>query len=132
MNEKRGNNRKKYESMGICCSPCKKKKSDFLRWALDFRKLNELTVKDHFPLNSIDSNLHKLSGSSTFSCLDAIGAFHSLVVAEESRDYTFFVTPFRSYRFVRLPFGLSNAPSLIVDWSKLPLTDYRLGSLWHI
>ena len=91
--------------------PCKKKNSDSLRWALDFRKLNELTIKDRFPLNSIDSNLHKLSGSSVFSCLDAIGAFHSLVVAEESRDYTSFVTPFGSYRFVRLPFGLSNAPS---------------------
>ena len=74
--------------------PCKKKGSDTLRWAIDFRKVNELPVKDRFPLNSIDSNLHKLGGSKIFSCLDAIGAFHSLVVEEKSRDITSFVSPF--------------------------------------
>ena len=84
--------------------PYKKNNSETLLWALNFRKLNELTVKNRFSLNYIDSNLHELSGFSVFCCLDVKG------VAEESRDYTSFVTPFGSYQFVRLPFGLSNAP----------------------
>lgn len=91
--------------------PCKKKNSDKLRWAIDYRAVNEMTIKDRFPLGNIESNLHKLSGSNIFSCLDSAGAFHSLVVDEPSRDYTSFITPMGQYRFTRLPFGLCNAPS---------------------
>ena len=91
--------------------PCKKKGTDKLRWAIDFRKINELTVKDAFPLPSINTNLDKLSGSTVFTTLDSAGAFHTLTVDEKSRDYTTFVSPYGSYRFVRLPFGLANAPA---------------------
>jgi hypothetical protein len=107
--------------------PCKKKGSTALRWAVDYRRVNELTVKDRFPLNSIDSNLHKLGGSTVFSCLDAIGAFHSLVVDEKSRDITSFVSPFGSYRFVRLPFGLSNAPSAYSRLVQMALDQLPCG-----
>ena len=91
--------------------PCKKKGTDKLRWAIDFRKVNELTVKDAFPLPSINTNLDKLSGSAVFTTLDSAGAFHTLSVDEKSRDYTTFVSPHGNYRFVRLPFGLANAPA---------------------
>ena len=91
--------------------PCKKKGTSRLRWCLDYRKLNLLTVKDAYPLASIEGNLHKLSGATFFSTLDSAGAFHNIVIAEECRDYTSFVTPFGMYRFTRLPFGLCNAPS---------------------
>ena len=107
--------------------PCKKKGSEVLRWAIDYRKVNELTIKDRFPLNSIDSNLHKLGGSSIFSCLDAIGAFHSLVVDEKHRDITSFVSPFGSYRFVRLPFGLCNAPSAYSRLVQMALDQLPCG-----
>ena len=92
--------------------------SDTLRLAIDYRKVNELTVKDRFPLNSIDSNLHKL---------DAIGAFHSLVVEEKSRDITSFVSPFGSYRFVCLPFWLCNAPSAYSRLVQLALDQLPYG-----
>ena len=91
--------------------PCKKKGSDNYRWCTDFRALNTLTVKDAYPLNSIESNLHKLSGSKIFSTLDSAGAFHSIVVDNDSRDYTAFNTFRGQYRYARLPFGLCNAPS---------------------
>ena len=107
--------------------PCKKKGSDTLRWAIDYSKVNQLTVKDRFPLNSIDSNLHKLVGSQIFSCLGAIGAFHSLVVDEKSRDITSFVSPFGSYRFVRLPFWLCNAPSAYSRLVQLALDQLPYG-----
>ena len=91
--------------------PCKKKGSDKFRWAIDYRKLNNLTVKDAFPLSNIENNLQRLAGTSIFSTLDSAGAFHTIPVHEEHRDYTAFNTPFGQYRFCRLPFGLANAPS---------------------
>ena len=91
--------------------PCKKKGTDKFRWAIDYRKLNQLTVKDAYPLSSIETNLHKLSGTVYFSTLDSAGAFHTIPVQMEHRDFTAFGTPFGQYRFCRLPFGLANAPS---------------------
>ena len=91
--------------------PCKKKGTDKYRWAIDYRKLNAMTVKDAFPLSHIETNLQKLAGTSIFSTLDSAGAFHTIPVHEEHRDYTAFNTPFGQYRFCRLPFGLANAPS---------------------
>lgn len=92
--------------------PCKKKNSTKLRWACDYRFLNKATQKDVFPLPNIESNLHKLSGANIFSSLDSAGAFHSLVISPESRDYTTFISPFGTYRYKRMAFGLSNSPSV--------------------
>ena len=91
--------------------PCKKKGTDKLRWALDYRKVNALTVKDAYPLASIETNLHKLSGTSIFSTLDSAGAFHTISVDQASRDFTAFNTHRGQFRFARCPFGLSNVPS---------------------
>ena len=96
---------------GAALVPCKKKNSDKLRWALDYRQLNLQTIKDNYPLPNIESNLHKLSGSSCFSCVDALGAYHNVVVDQQSRDLTAFLTPRGQYHFIRMPFGVSNAPS---------------------
>ncbi len=91
--------------------PCKKKGTDNYRWAIDYRKLNAVTIKDAFPLSNIENNLQKLSGTSVFSTLDSAGAFHTIPVHEEHRDFTSFNTPMGQFRFCRLPFGLANAPS---------------------
>ena len=92
--------------------PCQKRGSDKLRWAIDYRALNALTVKDNFPLPNIEVNLHKLAGSSIFSAVDSKGAFHNIIVEEASRPYTAFITPQGAYHFRRCPFGVQNAPSL--------------------
>ena len=91
--------------------PVKKKGSEKLRWTVDYRALNKVTIKDAFPLQNIENNLHKLSGSTCFSCLDSSQAFHAISIPEQYRDYTSFVTPYGSFRFTKLPFGLANAPS---------------------
>jgi Reverse transcriptase (RNA-dependent DNA polymerase)/RNase H-like domain found in reverse transcriptase/Integrase core domain/Integrase zinc binding domain len=87
----------------------KKKNSNVIRWCVDYRLLNKKTVKDAYPLSSIESNLHKLQGSKIFSTLDSAGAYHSVEIHPESREYTAFITPFGQYQFARMPFGLSNA-----------------------
>ena len=91
--------------------PCKKKGTSRLRWSVDFRSINDRTIKDSYPLPCIETNLHKLAGAKIFSSLDSAGAFHSLSINPASRDYTTFVSPFGTYRFKRMPFGLSNSPS---------------------
>jgi Reverse transcriptase (RNA-dependent DNA polymerase)/RNase H-like domain found in reverse transcriptase len=87
----------------------KKKDSDSLRWCVDYRLLNRKTVKDAYPLSSIENNLHKLQGAKYFTTLDSAGAYHELEIHPESREYTAFITPFGQYQFARMPFGLSNA-----------------------
>jgi hypothetical protein len=96
---------------GSALVPVKKKGSSSLRWAIDFREVNLLTLKDAYPLPSIEGNLHKLSGSTVFSSLDSAGAFHNLTIEPGSRDLTTFVSCYGSYRFARLPFGLANGPA---------------------
>ena len=105
--------------------PCVKKGTDKLRFAIDFRALNKVTVKDAYPLANIETNLHKLSGASVYSTLDSCGAFHNMEVDPASRDYTTFVSCFGSYRFNRVPFGVCNGPSsysrlVALVLSKLP------------
>ena len=91
--------------------PCKKKGTDKLRWSIDFRPLNDVTVKDSYPLPNIETNIDKLRGASIFSSLDSAGAYHALHVDKKSRDLTTFVCPFGTFRFCRMPFGLSNSPA---------------------
>jgi hypothetical protein len=87
------------------------KKGGGIRWCIDFRALNAHTVADSFPLPNIDANLHKLGKAKFFTSLDARGAFHSMEVEPGSRDYTTFTSPFGSYRWLRLPFGVRNGPA---------------------
>ena len=91
--------------------PCKKKGSDKLRWTLDYRILNQMTVKDAFPLPNIDTNIDKLMGAQIFSSLDSAGAYHAINIDPNSRDYTTFVSLYGTFRFKRMPFGLSNSPA---------------------
>ena len=87
------------------------KKNGKIRWCVDFRRLNEITIKDSFPLPSIEDNLEKLSKSTVFSTMDGAGAFHQVAVDIEDREKTAFATPFGLYHFKRMPFGLTNAPA---------------------
>ena len=85
------------------------KKDGSTRWAVDYRPLNKMTIKDSYPLPSISENLEKLQGSQVFSTLDAAGAYHCIPVAQRTRPLLAFVTPFGLYTWKRMPFGASNA-----------------------
>ena len=104
-----------------------RKKDGRLRWCVDFRKLNEMTVKDSYPLPLITSNLQKLGASSIFSTIDGTGAYHNVVISERDRPLTAFVSPFGQFQFLRMPFGLCNAPQVYSRLVQLLLqgTDVR-------
>ncbi len=87
------------------------KKNGKIRWCVDYRRLNEATVKDSFPLPHINDNLSRLSRSWIFSCVDGSGAFHVIPIRKEDRSKTSFSTPWGSYQYRQLPFGLCNGPA---------------------
>ena len=78
---------------------------------MDYRRLNAVTKKDAFPLPNIADNLSRLSGSRIFSALDGAGAFHAVPVRRADREKTAFSSPFGQYQFIKMPFGLANAPA---------------------
>lgn len=82
-----------------------------VRWVIDYRKLNLATSIDRFPIGDVTDNLSRLGKSRYFSCLDNSGAFHCIPIAKEDRHKTSFATPFNTWQFKRLPFGLSGGPS---------------------
>lgn len=79
---------------------------------VDYRALNKLTERDNYPLPLIEDQIDRLHGKKFFSCLDLKDRFYHVPVAENSIKFTSFVTPFGQYEFLRMPFGLRNAPSV--------------------
>jgi hypothetical protein len=89
-----------------------KKKNGSTRMCIDYRALNKLTVRDNFPLPLIDDCLEYLNNKKVFSLLDLKSGFHQVRISVESMKYTSFVTPDGQYEYLRMPFGLKNAPSV--------------------
>ncbi len=86
-------------------------KGQKIRFCLDFRPLNRVTVKDSMSIGETQAKLAKLGGSKIFSVVDGSGAFLQVPIAEESQKLTAFTTRSGVYAFRRMPFGLCNAPS---------------------
>ncbi|CAK9817732.1 Transposon Ty3-I Gag-Pol polyprotein [Anthophora plagiata] len=98
------------------CSPIVliKKKSGQYRMAVDYRNLNKLTLKDHFPIPRIDDQIDELRDKVYFTQLDLRDAFHHISLHENSRKYTSFITFMGQFEYMRMPFGLSNGPSFFM------------------
>lgn len=88
-----------------------KKKDGKIRLCVDYRKLNEVTKKDSFPLPRIDDLLEALGGSTLFSTLDLASGYWQVEVEETDREKTAFSLPSGLYEFQTMPFGLTNAPA---------------------
>lgn len=81
------------------------------RLVIDFRKLNEDTDQDAYPLPVIDDILSQLGNAKFFSAFDLSSGFHQIPMADESKKYTGFSTERGHWEFNRMPFGLKNAPA---------------------
>lgn len=81
------------------------------RIVIDYRKLNEITIGDSFPLPNISEILDQLGHSKYFSTIDLTSGFHQIKMSPKDAPKTAFSTPSGHYQFTRMPFGLRNAPA---------------------
>lgn len=81
------------------------------RIVIDYRKLNEVTVGDSYPLPNIEEILDQLGHSKYFTTLDLASGFHQIEMHPDDIAKTAFSTPFSHYEFTRIPFGLKNSPN---------------------
>ena len=81
------------------------------RVCIDYRRLNQATRKDHYPLPFIDQMLERLAGKSHFCFLDGYTGYFQIHIAPEDQEKTTFTCPFGTYAYRRMPFGLCNAPA---------------------
>ncbi|GFS59606.1 transposon Tf2-11 polyprotein [Trichonephila clavipes] len=88
-----------------------RKKDGSPRVCIDFRILNRVLVKDHYPLPLIEDILDKLQDTRVFSTIDLRNGFFHVPVNKQSRPYTSFVTQNGQFQFLKMPFGLSTCPS---------------------
>ena len=88
-----------------------RKKDGTTRFCVDYRRMNDITVKDAYPLPRVDDTLDTLAGSVWFSTLDLKSGYWQVEVAPEDRAKTAFCTQEGLFEFNVMPFGLCNAPA---------------------
>lgn len=105
-----------------------KKKDGSMRFCIDYRQLNNHTVKDCFPLPRIDESIDNLAGSKYFCTLDLASGYWQVPLDEDAKLKSAFVVPGGLFQFEVMPFGLCNAPS---TFERLMETVF-VGLQWKI
>lgn len=88
-----------------------RKKDGTVRWCVDYRSVNDRTVKDCYPLPIIEDCLDTLKGTTCFSTLDMASGYYQIELDDESRQKTAFTTRYGLFEHTRMGFGLCNAPA---------------------
>nr|GEV88335.1 reverse transcriptase domain-containing protein [Tanacetum cinerariifolium] len=81
------------------------------RVCIDYRKLNEVTAKDHFPLPFMDQMLERITRNKYLCFLDDFSGYFQIPIDPNDQEKTTFTCPFGTYAYKRMPFGLCNAPA---------------------
>ena len=88
-----------------------KKKDGSIRFCVDYRKVNERSRKDSYPLPRIDETLDTLGGASWFCTMDLASGYWQIKMKESDKPKTAFITRKGLFQFKVMPFGLCNAPA---------------------
>lgn len=107
--------------------PKKKDASGQQKWRLvcDFRKLNEITIGDSYPLPNIENILDQLGNAFYFSTLDLASGFYQVELEEKDKFKTAIATPSGLYEFNRMPMGLKNSPSRLARLMNIVLSGLQ-------
>ena len=101
-----------------------KKPGGGLRFCVDYRGLNAITVKNRYPLPLISETLNRLCRAKVFTKLDIISAFNRLRIKEGNEELTAFRTRFGLFEYLVMPFGLCNGPASFQHYINDTLRDY--------
>ena len=101
-----------------------KKKDGSLCLCVDYRGLNKITIKNHYPLPLINELLDQLSKAKVFTKIDLRGAYNLVRIAPGEEWKTAFRTRYGHYEYTVMPFGLCNAPATFQHFMNNVLSDY--------
>jgi hypothetical protein len=85
-------------------------KKDGQRMVIDYRKLNQVTKKDAYPIPNSEDLQQMLTDAKYFTTLDLWAGYNQIGMTPEAQERSAFTTPFGFFQFTRMPFGLCNAP----------------------
>ncbi|GJS94415.1 reverse transcriptase domain-containing protein [Tanacetum coccineum] len=102
------------------------------RVCIDYRKLNEATRKDHFPLPFMDQMLERLAGNEYYCFLDGFSGYFQIPIDPRDQEKTTFTCPYGTFAYRRMPFGLCNAPGTFQRYHMLQrCEDTNLSLNWE-
>lgn len=87
-------------------------RGDKISICMDPRDLNQVLMREHYPMPPLEDIATRLNGAKWFSTLDASTGFWQIKLDNRSSHLCTFATPFGRYRFTRMPFGISSAPEV--------------------
>jgi hypothetical protein len=86
-----------------------RKKTGEIRICVDFRNLNQASLKDNYPLPNMEYLLQRVTSAEMMSMLDGFSGYNKVLVSEDDQLKTAFTTPWGTYKYLRMPFKLTNA-----------------------
>jgi hypothetical protein len=89
-----------------------RKKSGEIKLCVDFRNLNKSSLKENYPLPKMDHVLEKVVGTNKMSMIDGFSGYNQIVVNEHDKEKTTFTTPWGTFMYEKIPFGLMNVGAI--------------------